>query len=234
MVTTPLPQHHRQPGPSIPAIALAALGLFAALAGYLRWMQAGAFAPAEAGALAGRAPPPPQVVDVHRAVQAMHLVTLTLDTTVVVTARDENVWRGDIDATLRVPVRQYYGADFSRARVDSVRMGPLLTSYLVILPPPRRIATETFPEREVSDVSTGWLRFRSIGGEHALGMARRSSGEEARRMVLNPADEQMLLEETRGRVAQLVRAIVGDNASVTVIFDESLAAAPAEAAEPPR
>lgn len=213
-----------RPGPSIPVLLLAALVLFASLASFMRWMQGEALSAANPAPTGPNQPPPPQVADVHRAIQAMQLVTVTLDTTITVAARDESAWRGNIDATLRVPVRLYYGADFSRAKIDSLKMGPLITAYLVTVPSPRRIATETYPERESADVSTGWLRFRSIGGEYTLGMARRSIGEEARRMILHAEDEVMVREQTRQRVVQLVKAIAGDSATVTVSFDDAVVA----------
>jgi hypothetical protein len=120
-----------------------------------------------------------------------------------------------------VPVRLFYGTDFSLARVEPVRLGPLATAYIVRLPAPGRVATELYPELEESQVQTGWLRFRIVAGEYALGLARRSLGEEARRMLLRAEDLEMVREQTRLRVSELVRAIAGDDATVTVTFDDA-------------
>lgn len=220
-------------GPSVLGVVVCAGLVFAALAGYMRVREAelGRGARAAGGEGRGDMPTsqaPPQIAEIGRAIAAMQLVTVMLETRVEVRTRDES-WLGDVDATVRVPVRLFYGTDFSRARVDSVALGPLATAYLVRLPAPQRIATEVFPEREESNVETGWLRFRRIGGEYTLGLARRSIAEEARRMVLTLEDEEMIRERTRERVVELVRAIAGESASVRVAFDDRQAeAAPTE------
>ncbi len=204
-----------QRGPSLLAIAACAGAIFVGLAAYLRSQEEGLRGAMNAAPAPGK--PPPQVAGVQQAVSAMQLVTVVLDTHVTVTARDES-WRGDVDANIKVPVRLLYGTDFSRARVDSVKLGPLASAYLVRVPEPSRIATEVFPEREESQVQTGWLRFRAVGGEYTLGLARRSVAEEARRMVLRPEDQEMVRERTRARVVELVKAVAGQGASVTVTF----------------
>jgi hypothetical protein len=209
-------------GPSIPTIFLGGLALFGALAGYLHWQQSQFAAPSAAEQLATRERPP-QLADVRQAVRAMQLVTVTLDTQVTINARDESSWRGDVDATITVPVRLFYGTDFSLARVESLKLGPLVTAYLVRAPEPTRIATEVYPEHEESQVQTGWLRFRSIAGEYALGLARRSIGEEARRMVLRPEDAEMIRDHTRQRLTELVKAIAGEDVTVTVMFEDAAA-----------
>jgi hypothetical protein len=160
----------------------------------------------------------------------MQLVTVTLDSQVRVTARDES-WRGNIDASIDVPVRLYFGTDFTNATIESVRLGPVVNAVIVRVPAPQRIATETFPEMERASVDTGWLRFRAIGGEQALGLARRSLGEEARRMVLRAEDQELVRDQTRERVIELVKAIAGEHATVRVDFDDApLAPAAASAA----
>lgn len=219
-------------GPSIPAIFMGAVALFAGLAGYLHWQQQGIVASAPAQQTGPRQPPP-QIADVHLAVRAMQLVTVTLDTQVTVNAKDES-WRGDVDATIKVPVRLFYGTDFSRARVESVKLGPLASAYLVRVPAPARIATEAYPELEESQVQTGWLRFRAVGGEYALGLARRSIGHEARRMLLREEDLEMIRDHTRQRVSALVKAIAGEDATVTVAFDDAVASADQPVAEAKR
>lgn len=219
-------------GPSIVAVLLGAVLLAGSLAAYLRWEQEralGGVRLAGEGAAVGpdgkarRPAAPPQVADVSKAVRAMQLVTVTLDTSVTVRARDES-WRGNIDAEIRVPVRLYFGTDFSAASVESIRLGGgrgLVDAYVVRVPEPRRIATETYPELEQARVDAGWMRFRSIGGEEVLGHARRSLGEESRRMVLTLADQAMVRDQTRRRVEDLVRAIAGERASVRVEFVEA-------------
>lgn len=203
-------------GPSMLGILLAGAAVFAGLALFLRAQE---YAIRPEPLLEAPRLPPPQVAGVEQAVSAMQLVTVVLDTHVVVKTKDQS-WMGDVNAEVRAPVRLLYGTDFSRARVESVKLGGLSTAYLVRVPAPSRIATEVYPEREESRVETGWARFRALGGEYTLGLARRSIGEEARRMVLKPEDEEMVRARTRERVVELVKAVAGEGVSVTVAFDE--------------
>ncbi len=230
-----MPTPIAQRGPSLAGIFLGAIVLTGGLAAFLYQQQRLVLGPpaVEAeGAATSTAPvpsakrPTPQIADVAKAVRAMQLVTVTLDSQVRVTARDES-WRGHIDASIDVPVRLYFGTDFTHASIESVRLGPMVNAVIVRVPAPQRIATETFPEMERASVDTGWFRFRAIGGEQALGLARRSLGEEARRMVLRPEDQELVREHTRERVIELVRAIAGEHVSVRVEFDDASPLAPA-------
>lgn len=193
-----------------------AAGLFAGLAIVMRQAQRTAVAAAEQ---ADPVRPPRPVTEVASAVRAMKLVSVEIDTRVKVERGDES-WRGDVMASVVVPVRLYYGTDLSKLSGDAVAFSPLIGagSYVVRIPPPTRIATEVFSEREQVEVSTGWLRLRSRAGEYYLGLARRDASDQARDLALLPADEERVERETKERVGQLVRSIVGERAKVEVVI----------------
>lgn len=199
-----------------PTMIIAAV-LFVALAGYMRW-QAGV-APAQvladAGASADR---PPPVAQVQRAVEAMQLITVRLDTQVSVSAKDVS-WRGDVLASVQVPVSLLFGVDLARARVDALDLG-ITRGVRVRVPTPTRLATEVYQMNEKADVQTGWLRWRAMGGEYVLGLARKAVSDEARRMVLTPEDQQRVLDQSRARIEQLVKVMVGDGLPVSVEFED--------------
>ncbi len=205
------------------ALPVAAAVLFVALAGYMRWTQQGVISAMKATDVDALAPARP-VADVSRAVRAMKLVTVELDSVVSVSTKDES-WLGDVLAEITVPVTLYYGTDLSRARVDVVSAGPLGTRYDIRIPEPRRIATEIYGEREKADVTAGWLRFKSIAGERYLGLARKMVSDQARRMVLRPDDAQLVRDQTKERIHELVQAVVGERVTINVEFDTTLAAA---------
>lgn len=167
------------------------------------------------------APPPRPVADVASAVRAMNLVTVEIDAKVKVERGDDN-WRGEAWASIEVPVRLHYGCDLSGLESSAVAYSPLAGSgYVVRIPRPRRIATEIFGAQESVQVRTGWLRLRSRAGEYYLGLARRDASDRARDLVLLPDDAARVERETRDRVAQLVRSIVGPRAAVEVVFAET-------------
>jgi hypothetical protein len=167
--------------------------------------------------------PPAQVA---AAVRAMKLITVQLD--MVTVERGEESWRGDVKAQVKVPVRLHYGTDLAALDVSRVTHSLTLAGvaegpggvYVVKLPRPERVATEVFREQENADVKTGWLRLRSQAGEYFLGLARRDASDEARDLTLLPADETYVRTVTREQVSALVKAVVGEEASVRVLFDE--------------
>ena len=108
------------------------------------------------------------------AARALKLVTVELDTTVLSRSSDSS-WRGGVSASVQAPAKLAYGTDLSHLEPDDIAFDQLLRSCLVRVPPPRRIATEVFAERERTEVRVGWARFRSLSGEYHLGLARRSS-----------------------------------------------------------
>lgn len=197
--------------------ALAAM-LFVTLAAVLRSQQHAVTDPALLAAHLDSAGNLRPAAEVAGAVRAMKLVTVRIDTTVAATQRSSS-WRGDVEATVSAPARLLYGTDLSRLSDDAVRVGPLGASYIVRIPRPERIATEVFTEREIPEVRTGWLRLRSRAGEYHLGLARRSLHEQARELVLAPEDARMVEEATREQVRDLVRAIVGRDVAVTVVYE---------------
>jgi hypothetical protein len=161
--------------------------------------------------------PPRPVAEVASAVETTKLVSVEIDTKVKV-ERGEASWRGDVRAAIEVPVRLSYGVDLSRMRTDRLAWSPASRAYVVIVPPPTRIATEIFPERKEPDVEVGWLRLRSQAGEYFLSQARRDAAAAAAALELRPDDARRVEEATRNRLAALVRSIVGPDVGVIVRF----------------
>lgn len=164
---------------------------------------------------AGAAPRP--MADVSRAIRAMKLVTVEIETTVTTTVQDES-WRGDITARVSAPAKLSYGTDLSTMEVRSLGFSPVTKSYVVRIPRPTRIATEVWAEMERAEVTTGWLRLRSRAGEYYLGLARKALTERARQMRLSEADAEKVSATTKKQVGNLVKGIVGNGARVEVVF----------------
>jgi hypothetical protein len=213
-----------------------AAAMFIALAAYLRSVErtvvraaaeAGAAGPAAAAAGAGEVAPP--VAGVRRAVRAMRLVTVQVDTVVASSAADES-WRGDVTATLRAPARLYYGTDLSGLGDGAVAYNAVLNEFVVRVPRPVRIATEVYAEEGTPTVRTGWGRLRTRAGEYYLGLARRALTDRARAVVLSPAEHERVERLTREQIAGLVRAIAGEGARVSVVFEDGPAGRGATAA----
>lgn len=161
------------------------------------------------------------VAEVTRTVRAAKLITIELLTTVTARSESES-WRGDVSATVKAPVRLLFGTDLSSLGDNAVRVDPFGRAIVVTIPSPRRLATEVLGQGETSEVSTGWLRLRSVAGEYHLGLARRGLYEAARRMTLHPGDAQQVEQATREQVESLVRAIAGERTAVEVRFAEAL------------
>jgi hypothetical protein len=171
---------------------------------------------------AGRLRP---TADVARAVKAMKLVTIEIDTAATA-ERDHESWRGDVSASVTAPVRLLFGTDLSRMEADAVSASPLTRHYVVRIPPPERIATEVDTGQEDATVKVGWARLRTRAGEYWLGQARRALYEEARRLMLPPDQAAAVRHETREQVAAMVRGLVGPGAPVTVLFADEAGAPP--------
>jgi hypothetical protein len=160
------------------------------------------------------------IADVTQAVRAMKLVTVEIDTKVKV-ERGETSWRGDVAATVEVPVRISYGTDLSGLDASRVGFSELGQAYVVRIPKPTRVATEVFSEKEALLVKVGWLRLRSRAGEYYLGLARRDSSSVAREVELLPHDAEKVERITLEQVRDLVSKIVGKDAAVIVRFEST-------------
>jgi hypothetical protein len=203
--------------------ALVGVAVALGLGAYLHSLQTSLISSARAQAMLDASRPPRAVAEVAQAVRAMKLVTVEIDTKVKVERSDVS-WRGDVAVAVEAPVRLSYGTDLSRMSVDGVKFAGLLggrASYVVRVPRPTRIATEVFHETTDPLVQLGWLRMRSRAGEYYLSQARKDLPEEARDLVLLPQDAAKVEQVTREQVARLVQAIVGDEASVRVEFEEA-------------
>jgi hypothetical protein len=194
--------------------ALAAVGgvcVFAGLALYMHAQQSKLMADTKAAAMLNASAPPPAVAEVASAVAAMKLVTVEIDTKVRV-QRGDSSWRGDVVAAVELPVRLSFGVDLSQARSVEVgfsTLGAKGGTYIVSIPPPRRIATQVMTERVPPELTVGWLRLRSIAGEYYISQARKDAPRAAMELELLPADALRVQEMTLEQVRKLVRTLTG-------------------------
>jgi hypothetical protein len=194
-----------------------ALGLFAALALYMRSLERGALRSALINDQVGPAGKVRPVAEVAQSIRSMKLVTVEVATTVTSDSEHDS-WRGAVNATVKAPVRLLYGADLSRLR--TVAYSPLERAWLVRVPTPERIATEVCTDSEQAEVRVGWLRLRSRAGEFYLGLARRDLSERARELTLSAEDAEFVRRATREQVEALAKRIVGMGSEVRVEFDD--------------
>jgi Protein of unknown function (DUF4230) len=202
--------------------ALMGAAVFIGLAAYLRTVQEGIVSAARAQALLDADKPARPLAEVTQAVRAMKLVTVEIDTKVKV-ERGDSSWRGDVQASIEVPVRLSFGTDLSKMESDWVTFSELIGGrggYVVRVPRATRIATEVFSEKEAPLVRTGWLRLRSRAGEYYLSQARKDASDQARELVLLPQDAKKVEERTSEQVAALVKSMVGQEADVRVVFKD--------------
>ncbi len=200
--------------------ALAAV-VFASLAVYMRSQERRALSSPmirDQVLASGRVRP---LADVAKVIAKMQLVTAEVQTTVKTQMSDEN-WRGLASATVEAPARLLYGVDVSDLDVRNIGFSPAASTYLIRIPPPRRVATEVCGDDESIKVQVGWARLRSFAGEYYLGLARKALYTKARELTLSPADAAKIRETTLAQVQDAVRHLVGDQASVNVIFDDSM------------
>ncbi len=221
-----MPNGLEQPPRTTPAartpwvgVGVLALMLFGGLSLFLRAQEAGVL---RAAAVDDRLTPAgtlrPEAM-VSRAVRASRLVTIVLETTVTAQAVSTS-WRGDAVASVRAPVRLFFGTDLSNLSEGAVRTDPFGGAIVVSIPRPSRLATEVLGEGERTEVSVGWLRLRSIAGEYQLGQARKGLYEAARAMTLRDADARLVEDATRDQVIALVKAVAGERTAVEVRFIE--------------
>lgn len=210
-------EHGAGHGLSLAALVLTSIALFVGLALFLSHQQRTLVARAVSETI--EAPVRP-IADVASAVRASKLVTVEIDTSVAL-SRGDSSWRGDVVASLTVPVRLHYGVDLSGLDAASVGVSPSTRLWVVRVPPPTRIATEVFEEKQSPQIEVGWLRLRSRAGEYYLGQARKDAASAARDLTLRPEDAQHVRDLSREQVEGLLRSILGPEAKVKVIFNDA-------------
>lgn len=156
-----------------------------------------------------------KVVEVGRMLEAMDLVSVVLGVTVRSEAIDSS-WRGEVSAQVSVPARLYYGVDLKTARVERRTLGPGVEQFVVTVDRPKRLAGELVTGLEKTDLTLGWLRFRSRAGEYYLGAARKGLSGALDALVLSGADMASVEEQSRERIVSLVRMVAGRGALVEV------------------
>lgn len=199
-------------------IILGAVVVFVGLALWVRSSEKLALQRASASFVSEPVTRPP--AEVTSALRAMKLVTVEIDTLVRV-ERGDTSWRGDVLASVEVPVRLHFGVDLSTLRADSVAKSPVPgVGYTVRIPRPTRLSAEIFTDREKHHVEAGWMRLRSQAGEYHLSQARKDAPMEARRLTLLPGDAARVEQVTREQVERLVRSVVGESVPVRIIFED--------------
>jgi uncharacterized lipoprotein YmbA len=161
-------------------------------------------------------------VDVARMLRTLQLVTVTIDTKIDSASTDES-WRGDVSAMVSAPVRYFYAVDLSGLTSGSISREPVTGAMSIKVPPPKRLAVEVFSAGATSDVRVGGTRLRDVAGEYHLGLARAALHHRAREAVLTKADQERLEAITRSQIADLVRVMLGDGATVSVDLIEPVA-----------
>ena len=149
----------------------------------------------------------------------MRLITSEVRTNVTSTSGDVSMM-GDVTATVTAPVRLQYGCDLANLETSALTFSPLHDLYLLRVPPPERLAAEVQTPFEQAEVKTGWMRNRATDGEYHLGLARRDLMLRAQELVPDADQRLSLREDARTQIAALVRKIVGDRASVSVLFTD--------------
>lgn len=219
----PLPATRPGRAGGVALMVLLAAGLFAALAWTMRDAERAIRADAEREAAAYAVRPTRSLPDVAKAARAMKLVTVEIDTRMKVEKMDPS-WRGDVAVAIDVPVRLHFGVDLSGLDVSSLgfsALSPSAAYYVVRIPHPVRLAAEVLPEAADPEVTVGWLRLRSRGGEYWLSQARRDVALQAQSLRLSANDMDNVRRLTKEQVAALIHTIVGDQARVDVVFDDT-------------
>lgn len=191
---------------------------------------------------------PRSIAEIQQSLRALKLVTVELKTTVQSLRLDQS-WRGDVRASVAAPVTLYFGCDLSglgdpagRFAVGSddaggwgdggasfIRPNLLTGGYTLRVPRPTRIAVEVEGDREQTDVEVGWGRFRDLGGEFQLGLARSGLHAQARRLILSIDQQRRVEDTTRQQLTTLVRALAAAGGPVPVhveFFDTEASSGP--------
>jgi hypothetical protein len=175
---------------------------------------------AVAGAMLGvGSAPSDSTARVVRHLRTSELITSRIETTVRAQTNSDN-WFGSVVATVEVPARLSYGVDLSKLESSRVVFSPIGGVYSLRVPVPKRVATEVFTGQEKTGVELAGLRFRAIAGEEQLGVARARLHEQALKMRITGAELERVRESARAEIEGLVRRIVGESASVRVVFED--------------
>jgi hypothetical protein len=201
-------------------LAVLALATFAAVFVINRVREAAAATEAMAvvAMAAAERVDPLQVLSLAR---SMKLVTVEIVSSITV-KREDDSWRGDIEASVKTPVRLHYGIDLSKLEPESIAIGSPVDGVGVLVvrvPRPTRVAAEIIAGEEVTSVDVGWGRTRSRAGEYYLGLARRDLPEELQKLTLTAEQQKQVDRESLERVHELITRIVGGNIKVVVGYE---------------
>lgn len=162
----------------------------------------------------------PPIAEVARLAREMKLITVTVDSTVKATRRDQR-WRGTAAATVEAPVRHSYGVDLAGLTDGAFKYDYLRRGYVVTLPPPKRIASEvdgSHPTRQ--EISVTGTRFKKLSGMEQLHEAHKAIYSEALKQQLPKDRREEVRRVTREQVAAALGAIVGGDYEVRVKFED--------------
>jgi hypothetical protein len=170
-------------------------------------------------------------MDIVAVLRAMQLVTVQIDAGVRSTSADAS-WRGDVLASVIAPARYYYAIDLSGLKPGDLSTDPLTGSMSLVVPAPRRLAVEVYPEKRTDSVRVSGTRLRDVAGEYHLGLARMGLYDQALRATLLDADQRRLEEVSARQLGLLVQALTGKRSPVRVSFAPSPAPTLSTAPEP--
>lgn len=163
---------------------------------------------------------PRPVIQIAQVLRALKLITVEIHTSINSESLSES-WRGDVRASVRVPVTYYYGIELENFSPDDLVHNSLSGGIVLRVPAPVRLATQIEGEQALEGVRVSGLRLRDVGGEYHLGLARSRVYELARDARLTPGDEQMLSLISRQQIERLLRTLNIDLAAaapVEIIF----------------
>lgn len=163
----------------------------------------------------GQTPPIIQVTRFLDCIRQLKLFTVEIRGQATATITDE-CWRGVASATVTAPVRYQYGVDLDELADRSIAYSAASDTWIIKLPPPRRLATEIGPAGARESLEIRGLRWRSRAGEAVLRRAREAARLEAHTAALTESMRRQVYDQTRLQVAQAVSRLAADGRKVSV------------------
>jgi hypothetical protein len=174
--------------------------------------------PTPAAPQASQLPPAPPTAQVLRATRELKLLTVSIDSTVTTTKKDES-WRGTASATIKVPVKYHFGVDLSATTDRDLSYNPLTQTQTVTIPAPSLIAIEVDGSHPITErIDVTGLRFKKLSGADQLNLAQKALYDAARKQILPQKDLDQIRLATRTQIEGSLTRLVGTASRVRVKF----------------